>query len=181
MYYTTIPETITLATANDSQTWLYVTSIDISNDKAKLAYSQLANLDNLPTALDTLHVQKWSDNWNDGSITVEGDLEVQKVLYASQFYVKSSLPAPDTDQNKNQFYGLSPGGLGKGAYAMDYQGHVFWDMETWTYPAMLMLQPSSAKDMLSYRINGIDEARARAALNNTQGARFPWESAFTGK
>ncbi|XP_072037392.1 protein-glucosylgalactosylhydroxylysine glucosidase-like [Amphiura filiformis] len=178
MYYTRVPETIILPASTQSQTWLFVTSIDIDDAKAKLAYNKLAGI--TVEQLEQSHVDAWQNNWDDGMVVVEGDLEVQKVLYGAQFYIKSSLPAPDTDQERNQFYGLSPGGLGKGAYAMDYQGHVFWDMETWIYPGMLMLQPQLAKDMLNYRINGIEEARARAALHGHKGARFPWESAFTG-
>ncbi|XP_072036916.1 protein-glucosylgalactosylhydroxylysine glucosidase-like [Amphiura filiformis] len=178
VYYTRVPQTITLTAATQSQTWLFVTSIDIDDAKAKLAYNKLKDI--TVKQLEQSHVDAWQNNWDDGMVMVEGDLEIMKVLYGAQYYIKSSLPAPNTDQDRDQFYGLSPTGLGKGASEVNYLGHVFWDMETWMYPGMLMLQPQSAKDMLSYRISVIDEARARAALDNHEGARFPWESAFTG-
>jgi len=60
------------------------------------------------------------------------------------------------------------------------QGHVFWDMETWMYPAIMMLRPDMGRDMLSYRIHGIVPAIIRAAEGGYAGARFPWESAQTG-
>jgi len=45
---------------------------------------------------------------------------------------------------------------------------------------MLMFRPDLAKDMLSYRINGMEYAEKRAESGGYEGARFPWESAFTG-
>ena len=71
--------------------------------------------------------------------------------------------------------------LGRGSEGMDYQGHIFWDMETWIYPVILLLQPSAAKDMLNYRVNRMSEAYERARVDGYAGLRFPWESAFTGK
>ena len=47
----------------------------------------------------------------------------------------------------------------------DYFGHVFWDMETWMYPPILILRPDFAKDMLSYRINKLN-----AAMKNANGS-----------
>ena len=70
---------------------------------------------------------------------------------------------------KNQFFGLSPGGLANGALGLDYHGDVFWDMETWMYPVMLLLRPDLARDMLSYRIYAMDPAFARAASGGYNG------------
>ena len=63
--------------------------------------------------LDSRHYQHWRQYWDSGRIEVKGDLALRKVLYSSQYYLKSSLPAPETDQRQNEFYGVSPGGLGK--------------------------------------------------------------------
>ncbi len=65
--------------------------------------------------LEFLHTDRWRKNWDDGRIKIGGDLGLRKILYASQYYLKSSLPAPETHQRKNDFYGVSPGGLARGA------------------------------------------------------------------
>ena len=132
--------------------------------------------------LDLSHITSWTKNWDAGRIEIKGNnMKLRKVLYGSQYYIKSSLPAPDTDQSKNEFHGVSPGGLGRGAFMEDYQGHVLWNMETWIYPTMLMFQPDTAKEMLNYRINRMDEAYERARENGYEGLQFPWESALTGR
>ena len=74
-----------------------------------------------------------------------------------------------------------------------------FSQETWMYPPILVFRPDLAKAMLGYRIQGIGEAKQRAAEGGYQGARyqvtilvmfwlaqsphvhrFPWESAYTG-
>jgi trehalose/maltose hydrolase-like predicted phosphorylase len=103
-----------------------------------------------------------------------------KVVCGSMYYLLSSLPNEPIDANRRRFSGLSPGSLANGAFLRDYQGHSFWDTETWMFPPVLMLWPYVAKDLLLYRMSNIRAARDRAAGSNNQGARFPWESAFTG-
>ena len=48
------------------------------------------------------------------------------------------------------------------------------------YPPILLLNPDLAKAMLNYRMQGIEEAIKRSQSGGYEGARFPWESAFTG-
>ena len=75
-----------------------------------MAYAKLRDI---ADDLDNKHNQQWREYWESGRIEVKGDLALRKVLYASQYYIKSSLPAPETDQRQNEFYGVSPAGLGK--------------------------------------------------------------------
>ena len=42
------------------------------------------------------------------------------------------------------------------------------------YPPMLMFRPDLARAMLKYRIQGIDEAKARAAEGGYNGARYEY-------
>ena len=46
---------------------------------------------------------------------------------------------------------------------------------------MLYFYPETAKEMLSYRLHVIQGARDRANETGYKGARFPWESALTGR
>jgi len=48
------------------------------------------------------------------------------------------------------------------------------------YPPLLLFHPSLADNVLSYRVERIDGAVAKAKRNKYQGTMFPWESAFTG-
>jgi trehalose/maltose hydrolase-like predicted phosphorylase len=129
-----------------------------------------------------LHEAAWQTVWNDGRIEVDGDLELQKVLYGALYYIQSSLPVTTSPNAPlHQFYGLSPGGLAYGGLLMDYQGHSFWDTETWMYPSILYLYPRAAEQILSYRLAVIQAARDLAVDSGFCGARFPWEGAVTGR
>ena len=97
------------------------------------------------------HTDLWMKKWNKGRVELTGNLPAQKAIYGSLYYLYSSLPAMETNQPNNQFYSLSPGSLSYGAMGRDYNGHVFWDAETWMYPGILMFRPDLAKEMLSYR------------------------------
>ena len=77
VYYTNVPATISLPASTVTQTWLFVTSVDIDDVKAKLAYNKLADM--TPEELEQSHVDAWQSNWDDGMVMVEGDLEVMKV------------------------------------------------------------------------------------------------------
>ena len=63
----------------------------------------------------------------------------------------------------------------------DYQGHVFWDQETWMLPPIMMFHPEVAKLMLKSRIRRLAAAKQNAAKNGHTGAQYPWESAYTGR
>ena len=70
--------------------------------------------------------------------------------------------------------GLSPGGLATDGY----NGHSFWDCETFMYPSLLLLQPDLARSLLQYRLDRFAGAQAKARRNGYSGLMFPWESAF---
>ncbi len=50
---------------------------------------------------------------------------LEETLSAALYYIFSSLPAEPSD---DKFFGMSPGSLARGHWAIDYLGHVFWDM-----------------------------------------------------
>ena len=92
------------------------------------------------------------------------NLELAKVVCGSMYYLLSSLPNEPVDANRRRFSGLSPGSLANGAFLKDYQGHSFWDTETWMFPPVLMLWSYVAKDLLLYRMGNIRAARDRAVV-----------------
>src|SRR5581483_6145058 len=92
-----------------------------------------------------------------------------------------------TDMNASEFYlwsstragvdwSISPAGLSSNGY----NGHIFWDAETWMYPSLLAMHPDIAAGVNRYRYDRLGVARQFAAATGFSGARFPWESALTG-
>ena len=131
----------------------------------------------------TSHIAAWESKWNTGRIEIAGDFELAQVrlfldsvVEASQA-VNSSLYALLSSASDSLPYGLSPGGLGNNAY----EGHTFWDQDTWMYPTLLLLQPAAARMCLQYRFDRVNGAAIKATSNGYQGLMFPWESAFTGQ
>ena len=62
-----------------------------------------------------------------------------------------------------------------------YGGHVFWDADVFVLPALAAIHPAAARAMLEYRIRRLPAARQAAQAVGLAGARFPWESAATGR
>jgi trehalose/maltose hydrolase-like predicted phosphorylase len=110
----------------------------------------------------------WASLWR-GRIDVAGDPTVATDVNASEFYLWSSTRA-------DQDWSISPAGLSSNGY----DGHIFWDAETWMFPSLLAQHPDLADAMETYRQQRLPEAKQHAAATGHQGARFPWESALNG-
>jgi len=131
------------------------------------------------------HVEAWRRRWDGGRVEVDGDLALAQVVNSSLYYIRSSI-------REDWPHGLSPGGLASNSYS----GHTFWDMETWMYPPLLMLEPKSAKSVLRYRFDRRQPAQDKAEECGSpqqsycppgyrervapEALMFPWESAHTG-
>jgi trehalose/maltose hydrolase-like predicted phosphorylase len=122
----------------------------------------------------TRNASAWARLWQ-SSISVPGDTTMTTQIRASMFYLLASMRAGVT-------WSTSPGGLSSDGYS----GHVFWDMETWMYPALLAQYPDIAVGANTYRQKLLPASKANAAALSTpsqpiKGAKFAWESALTGK
>jgi trehalose/maltose hydrolase-like predicted phosphorylase len=111
----------------------------------------------------------WQDLWK-GRIEIEGaDRRWQAITDASLFYLLSSVHA--SSLASTSLFGL--------AYWPNYHyyhGHVMWDIETFTLPPLLLLEPGAARALLDYRFRHLDAARRLAATHGRRGAMYPWES-----
>jgi hypothetical protein len=119
--------------------------------------------------LHSSHVLEWQQTvWTSGVETDRPDLAraANSSLYAILSSVRSDRPL-----------GIGPGGL-----TSAYNGHMFWDQETWMFPSLLLLHPDLAAALLQYRVARIPGAQTKAASYDPPylGACFPWESALTG-
>jgi alpha,alpha-trehalose phosphorylase len=64
----------------------------------------------------------------------------------------------------------------KGLTGPGYDGHAFWDTETFVLPVLTLTHPQAARDALEWRASTLPLARARAEQLGLSGAAFPWRS-----
>ena len=121
-----------------------------------------------PAGILAENAAAWARLWT-SDIVVPGQPALQRRVRAAQFYLLASA-RPDVD------WSISPVGLSAGGY----NNHVFWDAETWMYPALLAQRPAEASTVVDYRYRTRAGARRNAQRTGYAGQRHAWESALTG-
>lgn len=116
------------------------------------------------------HDRLWTALWQ-GDIEIDGDSEAQRNVRFALFNLYGSI-------REGSRRSIPPMGLSARSF---YNGHIFWDSEIWMYPALLVLHPELAREMLDYRVDGLDAARRRAYVHGFRGAMFPWEGDDRGE
>ena len=105
------------------------------------------------------------DFWQLADIELEGDAELQQAARFSLFQVmqagaraeRRAIPA-------------------KGLTGTGYDGHTFWDTESFVLPVLTATMPNAAADALAWRYDTLATARERAATLHLAGAAFPWRT-----
>ena len=64
----------------------------------------------------------------------------------------------------------------KGLTSEGYEGHFFWDTESYVCPVFTYTAPAVAKKLLEYRASILDKAKARAQEMSLAGALYPWRT-----
>lgn len=64
----------------------------------------------------------------------------------------------------------------KGLTSEGYEGHYFWDTESYVCPVFTYTAPAVAKKLLAYRASILDKARSRARVMSLKGALYPWRT-----
>ncbi len=120
------PQDIIIRDNENEKLVTFVSSIDINRDTVLAEMNIALKLisSNLNDELYVKHARYFSNIWDNGRIEVD-NFELQKTIYASSYYLISSLPSLNHYGNLNQFYGLSPGSLSRGSNLTDYQGMFF--------------------------------------------------------
>ncbi|HTJ77036.1 MAG TPA: glycosyl hydrolase family 65 protein [Acidimicrobiales bacterium] len=103
--------------------------------------------------------------WDRATVEVEGDPEIEQAVRFALFHVLQAgaraegraLPA-------------------KGLTGSGYDGHAFWDTETFVLPALTYTFPPAAADALRWRHSTLPVARQRAETLGFRGAAFPWRT-----
>lgn len=104
--------------------------------------------------------------WEDCGVEIEGDDELLQGLRFNMFQL---LQSAGKDGRTN----ISAKGLtGEG-----YEGHYFWDTETYILPMFLHCKPEIAKELLMFRYHQLPFARERAReMAHGEGALYPWRT-----
>ncbi|KAK3591601.1 hypothetical protein CHS0354_013784 [Potamilus streckersoni] len=177
IYYSSVPDSVTLqAGQGATRIQLFLMSVSPFKNESRFYVEEGLQLF-FGKVFEYNHTMAWSQIWSKGRLDMEGDKTIATMNYACLYYILSSLPSEETSC---QFVGLSPGDLAHGAKEQDYQGHVFWDQETWMYPPILALHADMAKTIVGTRIRTLGSAIQIAENRGYRGAQYPWESAFTG-
>ncbi|KAK0042299.1 acid trehalase-like protein 1 isoform X1 [Biomphalaria pfeifferi] len=168
----------TISSGLTTETFVSLTSIDVNKTKAIFQYEQ-ARAQFLDGTLLSSHVDGWNQMWQRGRIDIAGDITISKMNYACLYYLMSSLPLTP-NRKEWPFFGLSPGGLAHGVENLDYMGHVFWDQDTWMFPPIAFLHSDIGRTLVQTRIKTLRSAQLLAKRSGNEGAKYPWESSYTG-
>jgi alpha,alpha-trehalose phosphorylase len=103
--------------------------------------------------------------WAGADVQVEGDDELQQAVRFALFHVlQAGVRAEERPI------------AAKGMTGPGYDGHCFWDTETFVLPVLVHTWPNAAADALRWRHRTLDAARGRAAQLGLPGAAFPWRT-----
>jgi alpha,alpha-trehalose phosphorylase len=105
------------------------------------------------------------DFWGGADVEVDGDPEVQQAVRFGLFHV---LQAGARGERRP----ISS----KGLTGPGYDGHTFWDTESFVLPVLTYTQPRVVADALRWRHSTLDAAKARAEQLGLAGAAFPWRT-----
>ncbi len=118
-----------------------------------------------------------SDFWKIAAIDIE---ENDSVASDSADSKKSSLQA---SLHFNLFHLLQSAGrngkvsiAAKGLTSEGYEGHFFWDTESYVCPVFTYTAPKVAKKLLEYRSSILEKAKERAKVMSVKGALYPWRT-----
>jgi alpha,alpha-trehalose phosphorylase len=135
-----------------------------------------ALLDQVVAALAAANLSGWDglleeqrayldEYWAGADVDLDGDPEVQQAVRFGLFHVLQS--AARAEQRPIPAKGLTGAG---------YDGHTFWDTETFVLPTLMYTQPAAAADPLRWRLLTLPLALERARELGLDGAAFPWRT-----
>jgi alpha,alpha-trehalose phosphorylase len=103
--------------------------------------------------------------WAGADVEIDGDAEVQQAVRFGLFHILQA--GARAEQRPIPAKGLTGPG---------YDGHTFWDTETFVLPVLTYTQPAPAADVLRWRQLTLPIAKERAGELNLDGAAFPWRT-----
>jgi alpha,alpha-trehalose phosphorylase len=108
--------------------------------------------------------------WDCADVELDGDAEIQQAVRFGLFHV---LQAGARGENRPI--------PAKGLTGPGYDGHAFWDTETFVLPVLTLTVPDAAASVLRWRHDLLPAALDRAAQLGFAGAAFPWRTIHGGE
>ncbi|MEU6273903.1 glycosyl hydrolase family 65 protein [Streptomyces populi] len=105
------------------------------------------------------------DFWDRADVEVDGDEEIQQAVRFALFHVLQA--GARAEQRAIPAKGLTGSG---------YDGHAFWDTETFVLPLLTYTSPGAVAEALRWRQSTLPAARERAVQLGLRGAAFPWRT-----
>lgn len=109
--------------------------------------------------------QYLGDFWKRSDIEIDGDMELQQAIRFALFHVLQA--GARTEERAIPAKGLTGPG---------YDGHCFWDTETFVLPVLTFCLPDAVAQALRWRHSTLPLARERASQLGLAGAVFPWRT-----
>ncbi|MFD9223340.1 glycoside hydrolase family 65 protein [Streptomyces sp. NPDC060064] len=103
--------------------------------------------------------------WSGADVEVDGDAEIQQAVRFGLFHVLQA--AARGEERAIPAKGLTGTG---------YDGHSFWDVESFVLPVLTYTAPQSVAPVLRWRHATLPAARDRAHQLGLAGAVFPWRT-----
>jgi alpha,alpha-trehalose phosphorylase len=103
--------------------------------------------------------------WEGADVVVDGDAQIQQAVRFGLFHILQA--GARAEQRPIPAKGLTGTG---------YDGHTFWDTETFVLPVLTYTHPSAAADALRWRAMTLDTARQHATDLGLEGAAFAWRT-----
>ncbi len=103
--------------------------------------------------------------WDRADVEIEGDAELQQAVRFGLFHMLQA-----GARSERQAIAA------KGLTGTGYDGHAFWDTETFVLPVLSYTAPHAARDALRWRRQTLELAQERARSLGLHGAAFPWRT-----
>ncbi|MDQ2698391.1 MAG: family 65 glycosyl hydrolase [Actinomycetota bacterium] len=103
--------------------------------------------------------------WDGADVELDGDDALQQAVRVSMFHVLQSAARAE-----------GRGIAAKGLSGVGYDGHTFWDADTFTLPMLIYTAPHAARGHLQWRHATLPFARDRARELKLDGAAFAWRT-----
>jgi len=143
--------------------WSAERSVPAVRDQVGAALSEAAH-----TGWDGLLAQQRAyldDFWEHSDVELDGDPEIQQAVRFALFHV---LQAGARAERRAI--------AAKGLTGPGYDGHAFWDTESFVLPVLIYTAPHAARDALRWRHETMGLAAQRATQLGLTGSAFPWRT-----